>query len=277
MHDWTSDAFDVDFTALSANLKSWLTEQKRLIKDALVLPVYPPDPRLEDPVSGVTVNFSPRYEVDPPALMVLELRLRQYAFGAAEEAMKADSALKAAAESGAEAVEAVWEARDIQEHLTQVLSHCELKLPLMQVICGISEAACKSVELKAEVCLATAMVAKSSIVPLNFSSLLAVIQQLDLLARGRTNKMTAAARSLVAVVAIGLASWGAKLAGAMLGFAAGAPVGLAPAGATALGAGFGAAAAKYTARLLSDYYVRQVRQAIERLNQLKANGTELSV
>jgi hypothetical protein len=267
---WPSDPVDIDFVALSASIKSWFAQQRRSIADALVVPVYPPDPRLNSTPAGATVNFSSSYEVEPPPLVVLELRLRTCAFGAAEEATEIESALKAGAESGAESIEAVWEARDIQEHVDHALSACELKVPTMQFICGLSDAACKSVELKAELCLATSMVTRSSVVPLNFSSLFAVIKQLDLLARGHTNAVTAAVRSLIAVGAIGFGSWVAKTGGAILGFAAGAPFGMGPAGATALGAGAGTAAGKFIAKWLSNYYIKEVRQALERLNGLKA-------
>jgi len=83
--------------------------------------------------------------------------------------------------------------------------------------------------------------------------------------RSRTDTVTAGVRSAIAVVAIGISTWGAKALGATVGFALGGP-----AGAATLGAGLSAMAARATAIFLTEYYIGEVRKALKRLNEQKS-------
>jgi hypothetical protein len=264
MYHWPPGDALPDFVALRASLEALFREEKRSVLESLGRPCLAPDPAFGHPVESARADFQPRYDPELPPLTSLKVQLKKYALHTAKTAVESESFLREIAALGAETAEAVREWVEIHEQVVTCEFTCELADPVLETVSVVQEGVCVATELTVETCLTTALTTKSQLVSVKFGSVFEVIRQLDRLAHGKTDGWSAFARSVVAITAIGLSTWGAKAAGSVLGLVVGGP-----AGAAWLGAAASLAASRYTAKFLAEYFVREVRRALERLNTLE--------
>jgi hypothetical protein len=264
MHLWSSCKFIPNFVGLYANFETLIGREKRGVLAALQRPCHTPHPSFGHPVQRARADFAARYDSPPPALFSLTIELTEYAFHKAKTAAESAPVWGEVVAAGAEGVDAIRESVEIHEQVVECFCQIQLSNPVAELVSITHETLRASTELTIEACLATALTSKSQLLTLKFSSLFQVIQQLDLLARGKTDAWSAGTRSAIAIIAIGLSTWGAKAAGAVAGFFLGGATGAAWVGTVA-----SVAASHYTAKWLAQYFVREVGRALDRLNTLE--------